>query len=161
MKNIRKPGMQVYKKVAGIRPVRSPNCWKKEKTETAYLQSHFSNNFRSGAKHFQGHKNFFGFPSSSFCQLHGKWNPAKGDEMGGLRTGTGGLSEHRAHEDAFRTMQRTGYNQTRNEQFVQRPELPNPAWIHLPRRYSRVRQHTRLRQIKSSVALSWRPSLIT
>lgn len=37
------------------------------------------------------------------------------------------LSEHRAHENAFRTMQRTGYNQTRNEQFVQRPELPNPA----------------------------------
>ena len=129
MKNIRRPGT-----------VRSPKCWKKEKTETAYLQSHFSNNFRSGAKHFQGHKNFFGFPSSSFCQLHGKWNPAKWDEMGGLRTGTGGLSEHRAHEDAFRTMQRTGYKQTRNEQFVQRPELPNPAWIHLPRRYSRVRQ---------------------
>ena len=41
------------------------------------MQSHFSNNFRSGAKHFQGHKNFFGFPSSSFCQLHGKWNLKK------------------------------------------------------------------------------------
>ena len=90
MKNIRKPGMQVWKEVAGIRTVRSPKCWKKEKTETAYLQSHFSNNFRSGTKHFQGHKTSFSFPSSSFFQLHGKWNPAKWDEMGGLRTGTGG-----------------------------------------------------------------------
>ena len=32
-----------------------------------------------------------------------------------------------APEDAFPTMQRTGYNHTRNEQFVQRPEVPNPA----------------------------------
>ena len=32
-----------------------------------------------------------------------------------FRTGTGELSEHEAHEDAFRTMQRTGYNQTRND----------------------------------------------